>query len=160
MSLVPGRCLVHRLRLDPVECCHLSLRNHRSITIPLCSILRPIPTREDIVRLARSMVRPTVAFLINLVGTVVLIGLALFFYGTLTALYGAVVASMIYFLFIGIAAVIYALKNEKGRSKAILATSRAPDGNRISHTSPTNSSPSRQYGEETQLRTGGSWAVS
>ena len=65
---------------------------------------------------------PTIAFLINLIGTVVLIFLASFFYGTLTALYGAVVAAMVYFLFIGIAAVMYAMKNEKGRSKAILAT--------------------------------------
>lgn len=65
---------------------------------------------------------PTVAFLINLIGTIVLIGLASFFYGTLLSLYGAVVAAMIYFFFIGIAAVIYAFKNEKGRSKAILAT--------------------------------------
>jgi amino acid transporter len=65
---------------------------------------------------------PTVAFLINLIGTMVLIGLASFFYGTLTSLYGAVVASMIYFFFIGIAAVLYARKNEKGRSKAVLAT--------------------------------------
>ena len=64
---------------------------------------------------------PTVAFLINLIGTIVLIGLASFFYGTLTSLYGAVVASMIYFFFIGIAALLYALKNEKGRSKGILA---------------------------------------
>jgi amino acid transporter len=68
---------------------------------------------------------PTVAFLINLIGTIVLIGLASFFYGTLVSLYGAVVASMIYFFFIGIAAVRYALKNEKGRPKAILATAGA-----------------------------------
>jgi len=68
---------------------------------------------------------PTIAFLINLIGTIVLIGLASFFYGTLTSLYGAVVASMIYFFFIGIAAVIYALKNEKGQAKAILATAGA-----------------------------------
>ena len=65
---------------------------------------------------------PTVAFLINLIGTIVLIGLASFFYGTLVSLYGAVVASMIYFFFIGIAAVRYAMKNEKGQAKAILAT--------------------------------------
>ncbi len=64
---------------------------------------------------------PTVAFLINLVGTMVLIALASFFYGTLTSLYGAVVASMIYFFFIGIAAVRYAMKNEKGQAKAILS---------------------------------------
>ena len=68
---------------------------------------------------------PTVAFLINLIGTIVLIGLASFFYGTLVSLYGAVVASMIYFFFIGIAAVRYALKNEKGQAKAILATAGA-----------------------------------
>ncbi|MGA3108206.1 MAG: amino acid permease [Candidatus Bathyarchaeia archaeon] len=65
---------------------------------------------------------PTVAFLINLIGTIVLIGLASFFYGTLVSLYGAVVAAMIYFFFIGIAAVRYAMKNEKGQAKAILAT--------------------------------------
>jgi glutamate:GABA antiporter len=68
---------------------------------------------------------PLVALLIELVGTIVLIGLASFFYGTLVSLYGAVVAAMIYFLFIGVAAVRYALKNEKGRSKAVLATSGA-----------------------------------
>jgi len=65
---------------------------------------------------------PTVAFTINLVGTLVLIALASFFYGTLVSLYGAVIASMIYFFFIGIAALRYALKNEKGSSKGILAT--------------------------------------
>ena len=65
---------------------------------------------------------PTVALSIVAVGTLLLIGLASFFYGTLVALYGAVIASMIYFLFIGIAAVRYALKNEKGQSKGILAT--------------------------------------
>ena len=68
---------------------------------------------------------PLVALLIELVGTIVLIGLASFFYGTLVSLYGAVVAAMIYFLFIGIAAVRYALKNEKGSSKAVLAASGA-----------------------------------
>jgi amino acid transporter len=65
---------------------------------------------------------PTIALAIELVGTVLLIGLASFFYGTLVSLYGAVIASMIYFIFIGIAAVLYAFKNEKGRSKAVLAT--------------------------------------
>jgi len=64
---------------------------------------------------------PTVALTINLIGTVVLIGLASYFYGTLVSLYGAVIAAMIYFFFIGIAAVRYAMKNEKGRSKAILS---------------------------------------
>jgi len=54
-----------------------------------------------------------------------LIGLASFFYGTLVALFGAVVAAMIYFFFIGVAAVVYAFKNEKGGSKALLAISGA-----------------------------------
>lgn len=62
------------------------------------------------------------ALLIELVATIGLIGLASFFYGTLVSLYGAVVAAMIYFCFIGVAAVRYAFKNEKGQSKTILAT--------------------------------------
>ena len=65
---------------------------------------------------------PTIALLINFIGTMVLIALASFFYGTLTSLYGAVVASMIYFIFVGIAAMLYAQKNEKGGSKALLMT--------------------------------------
>jgi len=77
---------------------------------------------EKISHISPKFGSPTVAFLINLIGTIVLIGLASFFYGTLTSLYGAVVASMIYFFFIGIAAVLYAFKNEKGRPKAILAS--------------------------------------
>jgi amino acid transporter len=68
---------------------------------------------------------PSVALVIELVGTVFLIGLASYFYGTLVALFGAVVAAMIYFTFIGIAAVRYALKNEKGQSKMILGTAGA-----------------------------------
>ena len=66
---------------------------------------------------------PSIALLIELVGTVVLIALATLFYGTLESLFGAIIASMVYFLFIGLAATLYAFKNEKGRSKAILATS-------------------------------------
>lgn len=42
-------------------------------------------------------------------------------YGTLVSLYGAVIASMIYFVFIGIAAAVYAVKKEKGGSKMLLA---------------------------------------
>ncbi len=64
---------------------------------------------------------PIIAHLIDLVVTVVLIGLASFLYGTISSLYGAVVASMIYFAFVGLAAVVYALRNEKSSKKAILA---------------------------------------
>ncbi len=64
---------------------------------------------------------PVTAHLLDLVVTVGLIGLAAFLYGTLSSLYGAVMAAMIYFAFVGAAAVVYALKNEKGTSKAVLA---------------------------------------
>jgi amino acid transporter len=78
---------------------------------------------EKVSHLSPKYGSPTVAMLINLVFTVVLITLASFFYGTISSLFGAVIASMIYFLFVGIAALLYALKNEKGASKAILAIS-------------------------------------
>ncbi len=42
---------------------------------------------------------------------IVLIGLASLLYGTITSLYGAIVASMIYFAFVGAAAVIYAIRH-------------------------------------------------
>lgn len=64
---------------------------------------------------------PTLVLLIELVGTVIVIGLASFFYGTFVSLYGAIIGSMVYFFFIGLAAMYWAFKNEKGRSKAILA---------------------------------------
>jgi amino acid transporter len=63
---------------------------------------------------------PVVAHLLDLGVTVVLIGLAAFLYGTLSSLYSAVMASMIYFAFVGIAAVIYGLRKEKGKSKFAL----------------------------------------
>jgi len=64
---------------------------------------------------------PVIAHLIDLVVTIFLIGGAAFLYGPLSALFGAVVASMIYFIVIGLAAVTYAVKNEKGMSKMILS---------------------------------------
>lgn len=63
---------------------------------------------------------PVVAHLIDLVVTVALIGLASFLYGTISSLYGAVVAAMIYFAFVGLAAVIYAFRNEKSKRKLTL----------------------------------------
>jgi len=64
---------------------------------------------------------PIVAHLLDLAVTVVLIGLAAFLYGTISSLYGAVMASMIYFAFVGVAATIYAVKKERGGSKVLLA---------------------------------------
>jgi len=64
---------------------------------------------------------PVIAHLLDLAVTVVLIELAALFYGTISSLYGSAVSSMIYFAFVGIAAVIHAVKNEKKNSKLILA---------------------------------------
>jgi amino acid transporter len=64
---------------------------------------------------------PVFAHLFDLVVTVVLIGLAAFVYGTLSSLYGAVLASMFYFLFVGLAAFVYGLRREKGRDRAVLS---------------------------------------
>jgi len=59
---------------------------------------------------------PVIAHAIDLVITIVLIGLASFLYGTLESLYGVLVAAMIYFSFVGLAAVIYAWKQLKKNS--------------------------------------------
>jgi amino acid transporter len=63
---------------------------------------------------------PVVAHLIDLVVTIFLIGGAAFLYGTLSSLFGAVVASMIYFIIIGLAAAAYGLRKEKGGAQALL----------------------------------------
>ncbi|MHB8568141.1 MAG: APC family permease [Nitrososphaerales archaeon] len=66
---------------------------------------------------------PVIAHLFDLFITVALIALASFLYGTMFSLYGAVAASMIYFAFVGLAAVVYAIREErKGISKLVLAT--------------------------------------
>ena len=64
---------------------------------------------------------PVAAHIIDFVFAAVLIAGASFLYGSFVSLYGTIVGPMIYFMFVGIAAVIYALKNEKGRTKVILA---------------------------------------
>ncbi len=64
---------------------------------------------------------PVAAHLLDLVITVALIGMASFLYGTISSLYGAVVASMIYFAFVGLAAIIYAIRREPaGSAKSAL----------------------------------------
>ena len=65
---------------------------------------------------------PVVAHLVDLAVTVFLIGLAAFLYGTISSLYGVLVASMVYFALVGIGAVVYAFKREKGWTKVSLAT--------------------------------------
>jgi len=63
---------------------------------------------------------PVKAFLISLVVTVVLVALAAFYYSGLGGLFGATIASMIYFAFVGLAAAVWAIRKEKGMAKLIL----------------------------------------
>jgi amino acid transporter len=63
---------------------------------------------------------PVIAHVLDLVVTVLLIGLASFLYGTISSLYGAVVAAMIYFAFVGVAAILYSLRHERGSRKSVL----------------------------------------
>jgi glutamate:GABA antiporter len=63
---------------------------------------------------------PVKAFLISLVVTVVLVGLAAFYYSGLGGLFGATIASMIYFAFVGLAAAVWGMRKEKGMTKVIL----------------------------------------
>jgi hypothetical protein len=60
------------------------------------------------------------AHIIDFIFAAVLVAGASFLYGTFVSLYGTIVGPMIYFMFVGIAAVIYAMKNEKGRAKVAL----------------------------------------
>jgi len=69
---------------------------------------------------------PVVALLVSLILTVVLIGLAAFNYGGgllggLEGLFGAILASMIYFVFVGLASAIHGVRKEQGATKWILA---------------------------------------
>lgn len=66
---------------------------------------------------------PVFAHILDLVVTLALIGLAAFLYGTISSLYGAVLASMIYFALVGIGAAIYAVRKEHGRAKVLLTVS-------------------------------------
>ncbi len=64
---------------------------------------------------------PVIAHIIDLVITVALIGVATVVYGTLSLLFGNVIAAMIYFLVVGLGAATYAIKRERGSAKWILA---------------------------------------
>lgn len=61
-----------------------------------------------------------VAQAISLIATVTLVGLAAAYCGTMSAFFGAIIASMIWFRFIGLTAIIHALEKETGSARAIL----------------------------------------
>lgn len=63
---------------------------------------------------------PIVAYLFDFLITVGLVGAAAFLYGSMESLYAAVIASMIYFFFVGLAAATYGAKKEQGTSRSIL----------------------------------------
>jgi len=63
---------------------------------------------------------PVIAHTIDLALTVALIGLAAYFFEGSVSLLGAITASMIYFAFVGLAAVMHAVRKEKGRPKILL----------------------------------------
>ena len=64
---------------------------------------------------------PVVAHLIDWVITVTLIGITAYYFGSISGIFGAIIASMIYFMFVGLAAVVHAVRKETGSSRAILA---------------------------------------
>ncbi len=63
---------------------------------------------------------PVTAHVIDLVVTVALVGLTAFFYGPLSSLGSAIVASMFFFVFVGLGAAAYGAKHDKGRARAAL----------------------------------------
>jgi amino acid transporter len=68
---------------------------------------------------------PYIALIVSLIITVVLVGLAAFNYsgglfGGLDGLFGAILAAMIYFIFVGLAAVGHAFRKEHGLTQAVL----------------------------------------
>jgi amino acid transporter len=66
---------------------------------------------------------PVVAHVIDLVITVGLVGAIAFLYGSLQAFFAAVVASMIYFFFIGITSAVHGARKETGRTRGTLVVS-------------------------------------
>jgi amino acid transporter len=63
---------------------------------------------------------PYIALAIDFVIILVMVGAASFYYGNFVALYGTIIGPMIYFMFVGIGAVIYAFRHEHGSAKATL----------------------------------------
>jgi len=68
---------------------------------------------------------PLVAQGIVLVLTVGLVGAVSYLYGSLQVLFAAVIAAMIYFAFVGVAAIIQGHRDEKGGTRTILMVSGA-----------------------------------
>lgn len=63
---------------------------------------------------------PVIAHAVDLVVAVGLIGLATYFYGSFSALFSAILASMVYFVFIGLASAKQAFTKERGGAQILL----------------------------------------
>ncbi|MDA4128738.1 MAG: APC family permease [Thaumarchaeota archaeon] len=63
---------------------------------------------------------PIFAHLVDLVIAVGLIGLATYFFESFSALFSAILASMVYFVFVGLAAATHAFRKERGGAKVLL----------------------------------------
>ncbi len=64
---------------------------------------------------------PVIAHVIDLVFTITLVGLAAYYFAGASSLFGAIAGSMIYFVFVGVSAVLQARKNESGTPRTLLA---------------------------------------
>jgi glutamate:GABA antiporter len=64
---------------------------------------------------------PIVAHAVDLVFTITLVGLAAYFYAGASSLFGAIVGSMVYFIFVGISAMVHSFRKETGNGKWLLA---------------------------------------
>lgn len=64
---------------------------------------------------------PIIAHAVDWVVTVALVGITAYYYGSIAGIFGSIIASMIYFAFVGLAALVHAIRKETGPSKAILA---------------------------------------
>jgi len=64
---------------------------------------------------------PVVAHAIDLVFTITLVGLAAYYFAGASSLFGAIVGSMVYFVFVGLAALLHAIRKETGTGKILLA---------------------------------------
>ena len=63
---------------------------------------------------------PLAAHLIDLVLTVGFVAISAFLYGPLSSLFGVVLSAVIYFIFVGVAVVLYAVRKESGSVKNVL----------------------------------------
>lgn len=70
---------------------------------------------------------PIVANLITYGAVMILLALATYYYASYSALFGAILASMIYFIFVGLCAATHAFRKEHGSAKVLLATAGVLD---------------------------------